>query len=67
MIRTTLNWNLWTRRKIALVAAIVVLASGAAYASVSFGRPKPVESALSDQWQCTRTAGFLTVCTKKPG
>jgi hypothetical protein len=68
MIRTTLNWNLWTRRKIALVAAIVVLASGAAFASVSLGRPKPVENAvLSDQWQCTRTAGFLTVCTKKPG
>jgi hypothetical protein len=27
-----------------------------------------VQSAvLSDHWQCTRTAGIVTVCTKKPG
>ena len=63
-----LNWNVWTRRRIALVAAVVVLASGAAFASVGLARPKPIENTvLSDGWQCTRTAGFLTVCTKKPG
>jgi hypothetical protein len=67
MIRTP-NWNLWTRKRIALMAAILVLASGAAYASISLARSTPVESAvLSDRWQCTRTAGVLTVCTKKPG
>lgn len=67
MIRTP-NWNLWTRKQIALMAAIVALASSAAYASISLARSTPVESAvLSDRWQCTRTAGVLTVCTKKPG
>ena len=65
---STFNWNTWTRRRIALLAAIVVLASGTAFASVSLARSKPVENAvLSDQWQCTRTAMILTVCTKKPG
>jgi hypothetical protein len=67
MIRT-LNWNLWTRRQIALMAAIVALAFGAAYLSVGLVRATPVESAvLSDHWQCTRTAGIVTICTKKPG
>jgi hypothetical protein len=67
MIRT-LNWNLWTRRQIALMAAIVALAFGAAYLSVGLVRARPVESAvLSDHWQCTRTAGIVTICTKKPG
>ncbi len=67
MIRTP-NWNLWTRKRIALMAAIVALASSAAYASINLARSTPVESAvLSDRWQCTRTAGVLTVCTKKPG
>jgi hypothetical protein len=67
MIRT-LNWNLWTRRQIALMAVIVALGSGAAYLSVGLVRARPVQSAvLSDHWQCTRTAGILTVCTKKPG
>ena len=67
MIRTP-NWNLWTRKRIALMAAIVALASSAAYASISLTRSTPVESAvLSDRWKCTRTAGVLTVCTKKPG
>jgi hypothetical protein len=67
MIRT-LNWNLWTRRQIALMAAIVALVSSAAYVSVSLARPRPVENAvLSDQWQCTRTAGIITVCTRKHG
>jgi len=67
MIRT-LNWNLWTRRQIALVAAIAALGSSAAYLSVNLTRPTPVQSAvLSDHWQCTRTAGIVTVCTKKPG
>jgi len=67
MIRT-LNWNLWTRRQIALMAVIVALGSGAAYLSVGLVRTRPVQNAvLSDHWQCTRTAGILTVCTKKPG
>ena len=67
MIRT-LNWRLWTRKEIALVVAILALASAAAALSIGLVRPKPVESAvLTARWQCTKTAGFLTVCTKKPG
>ena len=41
---------------------------GAALASVNLARPKPVDSAVLDNpWQCTKTAGFITVCTKTPG
>jgi hypothetical protein len=58
----------WTRKHFALAAAIVVLAAGGAYFSFGLARAKPFTSAvLSDQWQCTRTAGILTVCTRKPG
>jgi hypothetical protein len=65
MIRTP-NWNFWTRRP--LVVALLALACGAACVSFGVARPEPVASAaLSGPWQCTRTAGILTVCTKKPG
>jgi hypothetical protein len=68
MMTPTLNWNLWSRRKIALMAAILALASGAAYGSVRLSRPTPVQSAvLGNPWQCTKAVGFITVCTKKPG
>jgi hypothetical protein len=64
----TLNWRLWTRKQFAQTVAILILATGAAYASVRVTRPRPFTSTLlSDQWQCTRTAGILTVCTRKPG
>ncbi|HEY3795029.1 MAG TPA: hypothetical protein VGM09_24660 [Bradyrhizobium sp.] len=65
MIRTP-NWNPWTRR--ALVVAILTFASAAVYLSLGVAQPEPVASAaLSGPWQCTRTAGILTICTKKPG
>ena len=65
MIRTP-KWNFWTRK--ALVLAVVTFACGAAYVSFGIARPEPVASAaLSGPWQCIRTAGILTVCTKKPG
>jgi hypothetical protein len=68
----TSNWsfwtrNFWTRKHIAVAAAIVVLTTGGAY-SFGLARGKPYSSAvLTDQWQCTRTAGILTVCTKRAG
>ena len=47
---------------------MLALAGAAAFASVELTRPKPFTSVmLNGQWQCTRTAGILTVCTKKPG
>ena len=62
-----MNWNSRTRRATLLAMAMLAIA-GAALASAGLTRPKPVDSVmLSDQWQCTRTAGILTVCTKKPG
>ena len=64
----TLNRSLWTRKQIALLAAILTLAPAAAYLSVNLVRSRPVTSVvLSDQWKCTRTAGIVTVCTRKPG
>lgn len=64
----TLDRSLWTRRQIALLATILTLAPTAAYLSVGPVRSRLVASQiLSDHWQCTRTAGILTVCTKKPG
>ncbi|MBU6461243.1 MAG: hypothetical protein KGK01_04950 [Bradyrhizobium sp.] len=64
----TLNRSLWTRKQIALLVVILTLAPAAAYLSVSLVRSRPVTSVvLSDQWKCTKTAGILTVCIKKPG
>lgn len=58
----------WTRKAILLTIATLALAGAAAFASVELTRPKPFDSVmLNGQWQCTRTAGILTVCTKKPG
>ena len=62
-----MNWNSRTRRATLLAMAMLAIA-GAAIASAGLTRPKPFDSVmLSDPWQCTRTAGILTVCTKKPG
>jgi hypothetical protein len=62
-----MNWNSRTRKATLLAMAMLAIA-GAAFASAGLTRPKPVDSVmLSDPWQCTRTAGILTVCTKKPG
>jgi hypothetical protein len=61
-----MNWNSQTRKATLLVIAMLAIA-GAAFAS-GLTQPKPFDSVvLSDQWQCTKTAGILTVCTKKPG
>jgi hypothetical protein len=65
---STMNMTPWGRKQIALVVAIVTFACAATYVSIALARPQPVASAvLSDQWQCTKTAGILTVCTKKRG
>jgi hypothetical protein len=62
-----MNWNSQTRKAILLAIALLAIA-GTAFVSAGLTQPKPFDSVvLSDQWQCTRTAGILTVCTKKPG
>ena len=63
-----MTWSTWTTKEIALIAAILALACTAAFLSIKLTRPKPFASTvLTEQWQCTKTAGVLTVCTKKPG
>ena len=63
-----MTWTFWTRKATVLTVAILAVAGTAAFASVGLTRSEPVASVmLSDQWQCTKTAGILTVCTKKPG
>jgi hypothetical protein len=63
-----MTWTFWTRKATVLTIAILAVAGTAAFASVGLTRTEPVASAmLSDHWQCIRTAGILTVCTKKPG
>jgi hypothetical protein len=56
----------WTRKAIALGVAIVTLTCTATFLSVGLTQPRPLAGAvLSDPWQCTTTAGIITVCTKK--
>jgi len=58
----------WHRKVTLLAIAVLALAGAAAYASVKLTAPTPFTSVmLNGQWQCTRTVGILTVCTKKPG
>jgi Spy/CpxP family protein refolding chaperone len=58
----------WTRKATALIVATLTLVCTFALLSASATRPEPFASpALNAQWQCTKTAGILTVCTKKPG
>lgn len=58
----------WTRKTTLIAIATLALAGAAAFVSVELARPRPFSSVmLNDQWQCTRTAGIFTVCTKKPG
>lgn len=63
-----MTWTFWTRKATILTIAILAVVGTAAFASVGLTRSEPVARAmLSNQWQCTKTAGILTVCTKKPG
>jgi hypothetical protein len=57
-----MNRTLWSRKSIAFVAATLILACVAILA-----RSKPFpDSGLSAEWQCSKTAGVLITCTKKP-
>jgi hypothetical protein len=58
----------WTRKAIAFGVAVVTLTCTVAFLSVGLAQPKPFAGAvLSDPWQCTKTAGIVTVCIKKRG
>jgi hypothetical protein len=56
--------NLWTRKGVVLVAAIVTLTCVAALLSVNLASPDPISSAaLGGDWQCSRIAFVFTTCT----
>jgi hypothetical protein len=58
----------WTRKAIGLGVAILIATCTVTFLSAGLTQPKPFVSAvLSDQWQCTKTAGIITVCIKKGG
>jgi hypothetical protein len=58
----------WLRRHRRLVIAVVVLAGGVAVLSAGLMNPAPFPYPDSGvAWQCSRTAGVLTVCTQQPG
>ena len=55
----------WTRKEIALVAAIVALACIAAVLSIGLAYPEPMSHAeLGPEWQCSRFAFAFTACTR---
>ena len=56
--------NLWTRKGVVLVAAIVTFVCVAALLSVNLASPDPISSAaLGGDWQCSRIAFVFTTCT----
>jgi hypothetical protein len=57
--------TLGTRRQRAGTIAIVALGCALALLSIQLMRSKPLSTAgLGVEWQCSKTAGILTVCTK---
>ena len=57
--------TLRTRRQHAGTIATVALGCALALLSIQLMRPKPLSIAgLGVEWQCSETAGILTVCTK---
>ncbi len=57
--------NLWTRKNIALVAAIVSLGCVAAVLAIGLASPEPVSgAALGPNWECSRIAFVWTTCTR---
>ena len=56
--------NLWTRKGVALLAAIVTITCVAALISVNLASPDPISTAaLGTDWQCSRIAFVFTTCT----
>ncbi len=57
--------TLRTRRQHAGTIATVALGCALALLSIQLMRPKPLSIAgLGVEWQCSKTAGILTICTK---
>lgn len=56
--------NVWTRKGVVLMAAMVAFACVAALVSINLTSPDPISSAaLGADWQCSRFALVFTTCT----
>jgi len=54
--------QLWTYKELVLIAAIVVLACGAAFLSIRLTRPKPfAQATLGVEWPCKQSF-LITTC-----
>ena len=52
---------IWQRSRTLVIAAVAMVAAGAA---VAVGRPHAVsEPLLGPEWQCSRTAFLVTICS----
>ncbi len=58
-----MNGTLWTRKRLALMAAAAISLSATAYLSVAAVYSRPVVSLLGPDWECRRIA-FVTSCTR---
>jgi hypothetical protein len=57
--------TVWNRKQFGFVALILTLACVAAFLSIALVHPKPTANGtLGVGWQCNKTAGMLTVCTR---
>ena len=56
--------KLWSRKGVAVAAAVGICACLVAFAAFSLSSPEPISSAaLGPDWQCSRVALILTTCT----
>jgi hypothetical protein len=61
----TMFGTVWNRKQLGFVALILTLACAAAFLSIALVHPKPTANdTLGVGWQCSKTAGMLTVCTR---
>jgi hypothetical protein len=55
----------WRGADIVFMVVILAFACVAAYLSVRLTRPRPIANAgFGLEWQCSRTLGILTVCSR---
>jgi hypothetical protein len=60
---TTMTPASWTRKQLALIAAVVFFASGAACLALASPVTFPSPT-LGAEWQCRSIAGIFTTCTR---
>src|ERR1700738_1469928 len=61
----TMFGTVWNRKQFGFVALILTLACVAAFLSIALVHPTPTANGtLGVGWQCNKTAGMLTVCTR---